>query len=168
MDILLAFPGIVIALVAIVVLGPGVRNVVFAVGLSQVPQFGRVMYGLVLTIREETFVEAARSIGASDAGIMFRHIAPNAVGPIIVQTSLLLPAAILTGASLSFLGAGVPPPTPEWGAMLSDSRQWMQVAPHLVLAPGVALILVILGFNILGDGLRDALDPRAHPVPPPQ
>ena len=149
-----------LALTTVAILGPGTFNVVLAVGLSQLPQFGRVIYGMVLTLREEAFVEAARSLGATDGTIVRRHILPNVIGPIIVQTSLLLPVAVLTGASLSFLGAGVQPPTPEWGAMLSDSRQWMTVAPHLMLAPGVALILVVLGFNILGDGLRDALDPR--------
>jgi peptide/nickel transport system permease protein len=166
MDILLAFPGIVIALTTVAILGSGTFNVVLAVGLSQLPQFGRVIYGMVLTLREETFVTAARSLGATDGTIVRRHILPNVLGPIIVQTSLLLPVAILTGASLSFLGAGVQPPTPEWGAMLNDSRQWMVVAPHLMVAPGVALILVVLGFNIFGDGLRDALDPRSRTTSP--
>ena len=162
MDVLLAFPGIVIALTTVAILGPGTFNVVLAVGLSQLPQFGRVIYGMVLTLREEPFVEAARGLGATDRTIIVRHILPNVLGPTIVQTSLLLPVAVLTGASLSFLGAGVPPPTPEWGAMLSDSRKWMTVAPHLMAVPGVALMLVVLGFNVLGDGLRDALDPRSR------
>jgi peptide/nickel transport system permease protein len=166
MDVLLAFPGIVIALTTVAILGPGTFNVVLAVGISQLPQFGRVIYGMVLTLREETFVMAARGLGATDGRIVRRHILPNVLGPIIVQTSLLLPVAILTGASLSFLGAGVQPPTPEWGAMLNDSRQWMVVAPHLMVAPGVALVLVVLGFNILGDGLRDALDPRSRMASP--
>ena len=166
MDVLLAFPGIVIALTTVALLGPGTFNVVLAVGLSQLPQFGRVIYGMVLTLREEAFVEAARGLGATDGTILRRHILPNVLGPTIVQTSLLLPVAILTGASLSFLGAGVQPPTPEWGAMLSDSRKWMTVAPHLMAAPGVALILVVLGFNVLGDGLRDALDPRSRVTTP--
>ncbi len=166
MDVLLAFPGIVIALTTVAILGPGTFNVVLAVGLSQLPQFGRVIYGMVLTLREETFVEAARGLGATDGTIVRRHILPNVLGPIIVQTTLLLPVAVLTGASLSFLGAGVQPPTPEWGAMLNDSRQWMVVAPHLMVAPGVALVLVVLGFNVLGDGLRDALDPRSRTTSP--
>jgi peptide/nickel transport system permease protein len=166
MDVLLAFPGIVIALTTVAILGPGTVNVVLAVGLSQLPQFGRVIYGMVLTLREEAFVEAARGLGAPDWTIIWRHILPNVLGPTIVQTSLLLPVAVLTGASLSFLGAGVQPPTPEWGAMLSDSRKWMTVAPHLMAAPGVALILVVLGFNVLGDGLRDALDPRSRVTTP--
>jgi peptide/nickel transport system permease protein len=166
MDVLLAFPGIVIALTTVAILGPGTFNVVLAVGLSQLPQFGRVVYGMVLTLREEAFVEAARGLGAADRAIIWRHILPNVLGPTIVQISLLLPVAVLTGASLSFLGAGVQPPTPEWGAMLSDSRKWMTVAPHLMAAPGVALILVVLGFNILGDGLRDALDPRSRVTTP--
>jgi peptide/nickel transport system permease protein len=166
MDVLLAFPGIVIALTTVAILGPGTFNVVLAVGLSQLPQFGRVIYSMVLILREEAFVEAARGLGATDRTIIWRHILPNVLGPTIVQTSLLLPVAVLTGASLSFLGAGVQPPTPEWGAMLSDSRKWMTVAPHLMAAPGVALILVVLGFNVLGDGLRDALDPRSRVTAP--
>jgi peptide/nickel transport system permease protein len=161
MDVLLSFPGIVIALTAIVVLGPGTSNVIVAVGLSQIPQFGRVIYSVVLSLREETYVEAARSVGATDWTIIMRHILPNALAPLIVQSSLLLPVAILTASSLSFLGAGVQPPTAEWGAMLSDSRQWMQTAPHLMIMPGLALVFVVLGFNIVGDGLRDAIDPRS-------
>jgi len=162
MDVLLAFPGIIVALTIVAILGPGLNNVVLAVGLSQVPQFARVVYGLVLIVREATYVESARSIGAFDAAIIGRHISPNVLSPIIVQASLLFPDAILTGASLSFLGAGVQPPTAEWGAMLSDSRQWMQLAPHLMIVPGIALMLVVLGFNVFGDGVRDALDPRVR------
>jgi peptide/nickel transport system permease protein len=162
MDILLAFPGIIVALTVIAVLGPGLNNVVLAVGLSQIPQFARVVHGLALIVGETTYVESARSLGASDAVIVGRHILPNVLSPVIVQASLLFPDAILTGASLSFLGAGVQPPTAEWGAMLSDSRQWMQVAPHLMIVPGTALMLVVLGFNVFGDGLRDILDPRVR------
>ncbi|MBI4276900.1 MAG: ABC transporter permease [Armatimonadetes bacterium] len=160
MDVLLAFPGIVVALTIVAILGPGEQNVILAVGISQIPQFARIVNGMVLTIREDAYVEAARAIGASDPAILGRHIFPNTVAPLIVQASLLIPAAILTASSLSFLGAGIQPPTAEWGAMLSDSRRWMQVAPHLMIFPGIALMLVVLGFNVFGDGLRDALDPR--------
>lgn len=160
MDIVLAFPGIVVALTVIAILGPGIPNVILAVGVSQIPQFARIVNAMVLVIREEAYFEAARAVGATNAKIIAKHILPNALAPIIVQASLLIPGAILTATSLSFLGAGVQPPTAEWGAMLSDSRQWMQVAPYLMVSPGVALMLVVLGFNIFGDGLRDALDPR--------
>ncbi|MEX2356181.1 MAG: ABC transporter permease [Thermaerobacterales bacterium] len=160
MDVMLAFPGIIIALTVIAILGPGLNNVIIAVGISKIPQFARVVNGTVLAIREQAYIEATRATGATDIRIIFRHVLPNALAPIIIQASLEIPGAIMTAASLSFLGLGVQPPTAEWGVMLSESRKWMHMAPQMMIYPGIALMLVVLGFNVFGDGLRDALDPR--------
>ncbi len=160
MDMLLAFPGIIVALTIISVLGRGVENLIVAIGIVQVPQFARLAYGLTLGVKGRTFVEAAVATGASDWVILSRYVLPNCLAPIVVQVSLLIPGAITTAASLSFLGLGVPPPTAEWGAMLQNSLQWARLAPHVMLIPGLALMLVVFGFNVLGDGLRDAMDPR--------
>jgi peptide/nickel transport system permease protein len=161
MDVLLAFPGVIVALTIITILGgQGVRNVVFAIAIYQVPQFARLVQGLVLAIRQQPFVESARAIGLADARLIARHIVPNTVGPIVVQSSLLIPDAIMTTAVLSFLGLGVPPPTAEWGSMLQNSLQWVELAPHIMILPGLALMLVVLGFNLFGDALRDVADPQ--------
>jgi peptide/nickel transport system permease protein len=160
MDVLLAFPGIVIALTIIAILGRGVENVIIAIAIYQIPQFARLAHGLALSAQEQTYVEAAVAGGESDASILGRYVLPNIIAPIIVQISLLIPGAIMTAAGLSFIGLGVPPPTAEWGAMLQLSLTWGRLAPHMTLFPGLALMLVVFGFNVLGDGLRDALDPR--------
>ena len=160
MDVLLAFPGIVIALTIIAILGRGVENVIIAIAIYQIPQFARLAHGLALSAQEQTYVEAAVAGGESDASILGRYVFPNIVAPILVQISLLIPGAIMTAAGLSFIGLGVPPPTAEWGAMLQLSLTWGRLAPHMTIFPGLALMLVVFGFNVLGDGLRDALDPR--------
>jgi peptide/nickel transport system permease protein len=160
MDVVLAFPGIIVALTTIAILGRSITNVIIAIGVYHIPQFARLAHGLTLSLRETVFVEGARASGESDIAILSRYIAPNCLAPIIVQTSLLIPGAIMTAATLSFLGLGVPPPTAEWGSMLQNSLQWAQLAPHVMIVPGLALMLVVFGFNVLGDGLRDAMDPR--------
>jgi peptide/nickel transport system permease protein len=160
MDVVLAFPGIIVALTTIAILGRSITNVIIAIGIYHIPQFARLAHGLTLTIKETVFVEGARASGESDVAILARYILPNCLAPIIVQTSLLIPGAIMTAATLSFLGLGVPPPTAEWGSMLQNSLQWAQLAPHVMIVPGLALMLAVFGFNVLGDGLRDAMDPR--------
>jgi peptide/nickel transport system permease protein len=160
MDVLLAFPGIVIALTIIAILGRGVENVIVAIAIYQIPQFARLAHGLALSVQEQIYVEAAVAGGETDLAILTQYVLPNIVAPVIVQISLLIPGAIMTAAGLSFIGLGVPPPTAEWGAMLQLSMTWGRVAPHMTLFPGMALMLVVFGFNVLGDGLRDALDPR--------
>jgi peptide/nickel transport system permease protein len=163
-DVLLCLPGIVIALLVVTMLGSGLENVIVAIATFQVPQFGRLTHGLVCGEREMDYVIAARSIGASSFRIVFRHILPNITGPLIVQVTIMIPAAILTLASLSFLGLGVAPPTPTWGGMLQDSLSWARLAPHVAVFPGLALTLVVFGFNTLGDGLRSALDPKTYRI----
>jgi peptide/nickel transport system permease protein len=160
MDVLLAFPGIVVALTIIAILGRGLENVIVAIAIYQIPQFARLAHGLALSAQEQTYVEAAVAGGESDRAILTRYVLPNIIAPIIVQISLLIPGAIMTAAGLSFIGLGVPPPTAEWGAMLQLSLTWGRLAPHITIFPGLALMLVVFGFNVLGDGLRDALDPR--------
>lgn len=160
MDVLLAFPGIVVALTIIAILGRGIENVIIAIAIYQIPQFARLAHGLALSVQEQIYVEAAVAGGEKDFDILTRYVLPNIIAPIIVQISLLIPGAIMIAAGLSFIGLGVPPPTAEWGAMLQLSMTWGRIAPHMTLFPGLALMLVVFGFNILGDGLRDALDPR--------
>ncbi|MBM3450347.1 MAG: ABC transporter permease [Armatimonadetes bacterium] len=160
MDMLLAFPGIIVALTIISLLGTGIENLIIAIAISQVPQYARLAHGLTLSIKEKMFVEAAVALGASDRAIVLKHIVPNLFSSITVQTSLMIPTSITTAASLSFLGLGVQPPNAEWGSMLQNAMQWSRVAPHVMIIPGMALMLVVFGFNVLGDGLRDALDPR--------
>ncbi|MDR5703876.1 MAG: ABC transporter permease [Armatimonadota bacterium] len=159
-DVLLAFPGMLLALAIVSFLGPGLENVLVAVGIYSVPLYARVMRGSVLALRTQEFVEAARALGASDLRILWKHILPNAVTPVIVISSLRFADVILTASGLSFLGLGAQPPLPEWGAMLASGRVYLRVAPWVAVFPGVALALVVFGFNLLGDGLRDALDPR--------
>jgi peptide/nickel transport system permease protein len=160
MDVVLAFPGIIVALTTIAILGRSITNVIIAIGIYHIPQFARLAHGLTLTLKETVFVEGARASGESDSSILTRYILPKCLAPIIVQTSLLIPGAIMTAATLSFLGLGVPPPTAEWGSMLQNSLQWSQLAPHVMIVPGLALMMAVFGFNVLGDGLRDAMDPR--------
>lgn len=164
MDILFAFPAVLLAIVALVVLGPGITSAMIAIGIVYTPIFARITRGSVLTIKEEIFVRAARSLGASDRRILARHILPNILAPIIVQTSLSLAFAILSEAALSFLGLGVQPPDPSWGRMLADARGFIVDAPWMGVFPGLAILFVVMAFNFVGDGLRDALDPRQKSV----
>lgn len=159
-DILLAFPGILLAIAMAALLGPGLNNVIIALSMISWVAYARLVRGEVLKVREMPYVEAARVIGASSARIIFRHILPNIMAPVIVQATLGIAGVIIAEASLSFLGLGVQPPTPSWGNMLNDGMLHMMDAPHLTIFPGLAIIVVVLGFNFLGDGLRDALDPR--------
>jgi len=160
MDILLAFPGIFLAIAIIAVLGPGLTNLMLAAGIYSIPQFARIVRGSVLSLKEKEFVEAARAVGEKDFNILFRYLLPNSMAPIIVQTTLRMATVLLTASGLSFLGLGVQPPTPEWGAMLSNARAYLITAPYVATVPGLAIMLVVMGFNLFGDGLRDSLDPR--------
>ena len=163
-DILLSFPGFLLALSLVSILGVGLQNVIISVGISAIPSFIRLVRSSVLSIREQVFVEAARALGQRAWIIILRHVLPNAMAPIIVQGTLNLGSAILVAAGLGFLGLGVQPPTPEWGTMLGEGRQYIFRAPSITLFPGLAIFLAVLGFNLLGDGLRDALDPRMQQV----
>lgn len=160
MDILLAFPGIFLAISIIAVLGPGLTNLMLAAGIYSIPQFARIVRGSVLTLKEKEFIEAARAVGENDFNILFRYLLPNSIAPIIIQTTLRMATVLLTASGLSFLGLGVQPPTAEWGAMLSNARAYLITAPHVATVPGLAIMLVVMGFNLFGDGLRDSLDPR--------
>jgi ABC-type dipeptide/oligopeptide/nickel transport system permease subunit len=160
LDVLLAFPSLLLAIAIVSVLGPGLINAMLAIAIVSIPSYARVMRASVLAARQEDYVQAARVLGVSPARILFRHIMPNAITPLIVQGTLGIGTAILETAALSFLGLGAQPPTPEWGAMLSAERNQVFSAPHLVFFPGLAIMINVLGFNLLGDGLRDALDPR--------
>lgn len=160
MDIIFAFPDILLALALLAVLGPQLRNVMLAIGIVYTPSFARVMRGPVLAARHQEYVEASRVLGASTARILFRHVLPNVTAPLIVQTSIALSFAILAEAALSFLGLGAQPPTPSWGAMLKEGRRFMEVAPWTAIFPGLAIMVAVLGFNLVGDWLRDVLDPR--------
>lgn len=159
-DIMLAFPGFLLALAIIAMLGPSLTNAMIAVGIGSSTGFARLVRGSVLSIRKLDYVTAAQVTGASDTRIMRRHILPNALSPIIVLATLDIPVAILVAASLSFLGLGAQPPSPEWGAMLVDGRTFMQTAPWLITFPGLAIFVTVLGFNLFGNAIRDALDPR--------
>lgn len=159
-DVLLAFPGILLALGIVSALGPGLINVMIAIGIFSIPMFARIVRGSTLSVKKLEYIDAIRSLGASDARIIFLHIFPNVVSPIIVQASLRLATAILTASGLSFLGLGAQPPLPEWGAMLSNGRDFLFNVPTLALFPGLAISTLVIAFNIFGDGLRDALDPR--------
>lgn len=159
-DILLAFPSILLSIAIVSVLGPSLNNALIAIAIVNVPVFGRLVRSRVLSVKEEEYIMAARSIGMGNTRIIFNHILPNSFAPIIVQGTLNIATAILDAAGLGFLGMGAQPPQPEWGTMLSSSRQYITDAPWTVLFPGLAIILVVVGFNLMGDGLRDALDPR--------
>lgn len=160
MDILLSMPAILLAIAIVAALGSGLGNVLIAISISFVPNYARVVRAAIMTVREQEFVEAADAVGASDARIIYEHILPNALAPIIVQATLGVASAILFIAALSFLGLGIQPPTPEWGAMLASARIHIRDAWHLAVVPGTVIMLTILALNIVGDGLRDALDPK--------
>ena len=160
MDGLMAFPAIILAIALMASLGPSVTNVIVAIGVVYSPRVARVVRGSVLVIRETAYVEAARALGLTDLWVILRHVVPNCLSPVIVQGSFVFAAAVLTEAALSFLGVGVPPYVPSWGNILSEGRLYLQQAPWLVLYPGVAIMITILGLNLLGDGVRDLLDPR--------
>ncbi len=151
---------LLLAIAIVSVLGPGLTNAMLAIAIVSIPAYARVMRASVLSVKEEEYTVAARTIGVSSRQILFRHIIPNAISPLIVQATLGIGTAILETAALSFLGLGAQPPTPEWGSMLSAERNQVFSAPHLVFFPGLAIMINVLGFNLLGDGLRDALDPR--------
>ena len=160
MDILLAFPYILLAIVIVAALGPSLPNAMIAIGIIGIPQYARIIRSSVLAEKEADYVTAERAIGASDMELIFKSILPNCLGPLIVQTTLGYANAIIFSAALSFLGLGALPPTPEWGLMVSSAREYVATAWWVVTYPGVAILLSVLGFNLLGDGLRDALDPR--------
>jgi ABC-type dipeptide/oligopeptide/nickel transport system permease subunit len=159
-DLLLTIPSLVLAIAIASVIGAGLFGLILAISVTFVPPMARLVRGRVLELKSEDYVEAARAVGTSDVGIMRRHILPNAFTVIVVEASLAAGQAVLIAAALGFLGLGVQPPAPEWGTMLGAGREYMQRAPYLVLCPGIAISLLILGFNLLGDGLRDRLDPR--------
>lgn len=160
MDVLLAIPSILLAIAIVNILGPSLFNVMIAVGLSTMPSFARIVRAAVLSIRDSEFIEAAVAIGDSTPAIILHNILPNCMAPIIVQATLGVASAILSAASLSFLGLGLQPPSPEWGAMLSEGRAYIYNAPWLTICPGVSIVLIVLSLNLFGDGLRDALDPK--------
>ena len=160
MDVFFAFPAILLALGIVAALGPDPSNVIVAIGVVYTPIFARVVRGPVLTLKARDFVEAARAIGATPARIILRHILPNLLSTVIVQVSLALSWSVLTEGALSFLGLSAQPPAPSWGVMLNEGRQYLEYATHLAVFPGLAIMVAVLGFNLLGDGLRDALDPQ--------
>lgn len=160
MDVLLSIPQLLLAISVAASLGPGLFNLMLAVGIAAIPQYARLVRASVLSIRDQEFVEAAISVGSSDLRIIFKHILPNCLAPIIVQATLGVAFAILIAAGLSFIGLGLEPPTPEWGAMLSGGREFIRDYPYMTIFPGMAIMITILGLNFLGDGLRDALDPK--------
>ncbi|MEK4434243.1 MULTISPECIES: nickel transporter permease [unclassified Paenibacillus] len=159
-DILLAFPGILLAIAIVAILGPSLQNALLAIAIVNIPTYGRLVRSRVLSLRQEEFITSARTLGANNMRILFRHILPNSLTPLIVQGTLGIGTAIIEAAALGFLGMGAQPPDPEWGKMLSDSRQFLQKAPWTLIFPGLSIMLTVLGFNLLGDGLRDTLDPK--------
>ncbi|MBI5877907.1 MAG: ABC transporter permease [Chloroflexi bacterium] len=159
-DVMFAFPSLVLAIVIAGLLGPSTTNAMLAIGIIYAPAFARVTRSSVLAVRNELYLEAARVVGGRDLHIIWNYILPNIMAPVIVLTTLQMSTAILTEASLSFLGLGTQPPEPSWGVMLNESRKYMEIAPWLAVYPGLAIVFAVLGFNFLGDGLRDALDPR--------
>lgn len=162
MDIIFAFPSILLALAITAVLGPSLINAMLAIAVVYVPTFARLARGQVLTVRELTYVEASRALGVRDSNIMARHIVPNILAPLIIQSSLLFASAIITESYLSFLGLGIQPPTPSWGNMLKNAIGFLELAPWMAWFPGLAIFFVVIGFNLLGDGLRDLFDPRSR------
>ena len=160
MDVLMAFPSLLLAITIVSVLGPGINNALLAIAIVSIPIYARVVRASVLSVKEQTFVSASRALGASNLHILFNRVLPNAIPPLIVQGTLGIGTAILDAAALSFIGLGAQPPTPEWGTMLGSERNQLFSAPHLVFFPGIAIMITVLAFNLLGDGLRDAIDPR--------
>jgi peptide/nickel transport system permease protein len=161
-DVMMAFPGILLAIAIVAALGPGLVNVIVAIFVNEIPAFARLTRGMVLSLREREFVTAARVIGARNADIVRRHILVNLASPLIVFGSLRISTAILVAATLSFLGLGIQPPTPEWGAMVSTARQYIAIAPHTFVYPTLAIFVAVIAFNVLGDALRDTLDPTTR------
>lgn len=159
-DILLAFPSILLAIAIVAILGPSLQNALYAIAIVNIPTYGRLVRAKVLSLKSEEYITAARAIGMKNSRILLTHILPNSLTPIIVQGTLGIATAIIEAAALGFLGLGAQPPDPEWGKMLSDSRQFIQKAPWTVVFPGLSIMLTVLGFNLMGDGLRDVLDPR--------
>jgi ABC-type dipeptide/oligopeptide/nickel transport system permease subunit len=165
LDGLMAFPALILALTIVAVLGSNILNVMLAIAVTSFPHYARLVRGQVLSVREYDYVLAVRSIGARDGRIIFRHIMPNVISPVLVQASLGVGFAIMAEAGLSFLGLGVQPPTPTWGSMIQVGFQYLETAPWLVMAPGTMIFMAVLGFNLLGDGLREALDPHLRHTP---
>ncbi|MDU1844860.1 MAG: ABC transporter permease [Niallia nealsonii] len=159
-DLLFAFPGILLAMLIIAVLGTSLVNVAIAISIWSIPSCARIVRGSVLSVKKQEYILAMKSLGASDIRIMFKHILPNCTAPIIVFATMRMATAILSTASLSYLGLGAQPPTPEWGAMISQGQAYMWTSPHMTIIPGIAIMLTVFAFNVLGDGLRDALDPN--------
>ena len=159
-DIVLAFPSILLAIAVVAVLGPSLQNALIAIAIINIPNFGRLIRSKVLSVKQEEYIMAARAVGMTDARILVPSCVTKQYGPIIVQGTLAIATAIIEAAALGFLGLGAQPPTPEWGKMLADSRQYIIQAPWTVIFPGLAIVLTVLGFNLMGDGLRDALDPK--------
>jgi ABC-type dipeptide/oligopeptide/nickel transport system permease subunit len=162
MDVILGFPSLVLAIAIVFVLGPGLRNALLAIAIVTIPQYARVMRASVLSIKEIDYVAASEALGGSKMRILLTRVVPNALTPLVVLGTLGIAGAILEAAALGFLGLGAQPPTPEWGAMLAAERARVFTAPHLMIFPGLAIIITVLGFNLLGDGLRDALDPSLN------
>lgn len=160
MDLMLSFTTFLLALALVALLGVGLTNIIVAVGISNIPRFARLVRSAVLTIREVNYVEASKALGAPDRRVLWLHVLPNALAPVIIQATLTMGATILIAAGLGFLGLGVQPPTPEWGAMLGEGRNYIFTSPYVTTFPGLAIFMAVLGFNLLGDGLRDALDPQ--------
>ena len=160
MDMMMTVPSLVLAMALVAALGPSLVNLLIALSVSQIPQFARIVRSSVLSVKDAEYIEAARAVGASDVHIILRYIVPNALSPVIVQGTLGVATTILNVAGLSFLGLGVEPPAPEWGSILSSARMYMREAWHISLFPGIAIVLGILSLTLLGDGLRDALDPK--------
>lgn len=160
MDLMLCFPYILLALVIMAILGPGLYNAMIAIGIVYIPTFARIVRSSVLTIKEEEYIKAVKSLGAGDLRILLKHVLINAMAPIIIQATLSIGRAIINAAGLSFLGLGAQPPTPEWGAILSNGQTFLRDAPWVATFPGIAIALLVLGFNLVGDGLRDAFDPK--------
>jgi peptide/nickel transport system permease protein len=160
MDVILAFPYILLAIAIVAILGPGLRNAMIAIGIVYVPHYARVVRGAVLSVRAREYVEAARAVGAPDRRVMVQHVLPNTLAPVIVQTTLNIGSAIIDTAGLSFLGLGTQPPTPDWGNMLSAGRSYVIDSPWIATFPGLAILVTVLAFNLMGDALRDAFDPR--------
>jgi peptide/nickel transport system permease protein len=159
-DIMLAFPSILLAIAVVAILGPSLQNALIAIAVINIPNFGRLVRSKVLSVKQEEYIMAARAVGMKDSRILFRHILPNSISPVIVQATLAIATAIIEAAALGFLGLGAQAPTPEWGKMLSDSKQYLVQAPWTLFFPGIAIMLTVLGFNLMGDGLRDVLDPK--------
>ena len=160
MDVMLAFPALLLAIAIVTILGPGLTNALIAIAIVAIPSYARISRASVISLKEYEFITAERALGASGFRILFRHIFPNSLTPLIVQATLGIGTAVLDAAALSFLGLGAQIPEPEWGRMLSDARQYVFTSPHMVFFPGIAIMITVLGFNLLGDGLRDVLDPR--------